>query len=189
MGRAMQPPSAGKADRSRPLNTWLMYNFGSDAWPALREAHEIDPRIKVLNDGSLTGYATLNTAHLAEFDWAHWREFRLRAPGSNAGRWTIRNDLLQDAPRLTGKISLGEEEDGFATGSAFFGQHSFCHGVRTGPRWVDSASSCPGRVGGGGVCLVSLPSARMAGTNRFLGLRPLLGAFAHVVDGGFHSAG
>ena len=68
-----------REDKSRPLNTWLMYDFGADAWPALREAHAIDPSIKVLNDGSLTGYQTLNTVHLAQFDWTHWREFSLRA--------------------------------------------------------------------------------------------------------------
>ena len=74
-------------DRSRSLDFWHLYEYGPDAWPALRHAHEIDPSIAVLNPNSSNGYpTTTDTVHQAQFDWQHWREFSLRA---SMNQWAL----------------------------------------------------------------------------------------------------
>ena len=67
-------------DRTRQLDFWHLYEYGPDAWPALRRAHEVDPSIAVLNTYSSNGFPTTTASvHQAQFDTAHWREFSLRA--------------------------------------------------------------------------------------------------------------
>lgn len=74
-------------DRSRQLDFWHLYQYGPDAWPALRRAHDIDPSIAVLNTYSSNGFpTTTDTVHQAVFDTQHWREFSLRA---YMNRWAL----------------------------------------------------------------------------------------------------
>ena len=67
-------------DRSRQLDFWHLYQYGPDAWPALRRAHEVDPSISIFNAYSSNGFpTTTDTVHQAQFGTQHWREFSLRA--------------------------------------------------------------------------------------------------------------
>jgi hypothetical protein len=74
-------------ERTRTLDSYHLYAYGPDAWPALRRAHEIDSGIAVLNTYSSTGCpVTTDSVHEAQFDTQHWREFSLRA---YLNRWAL----------------------------------------------------------------------------------------------------
>lgn len=66
-------------DRTRQLDFFHLYEYGPDAWPALRRAHDLDPSIAIFNTNPNLGAVTTDTIHLADFDAQHWREFSLRA--------------------------------------------------------------------------------------------------------------
>lgn len=68
-----------QADRSRHLDFDHLYDYGPEAWPALRKAHDLDPSIAVLNADMGIGPITTDSPSLAQFDAKHWREFSLRA--------------------------------------------------------------------------------------------------------------
>jgi hypothetical protein len=74
-------------DRTRQLDFFHLYQYGPNAWPAMRKVHDIDPSIAVLNANSSNGYpTTTDTVQQAQFDTQHWREFSLRA---YLNRWAL----------------------------------------------------------------------------------------------------
>jgi len=79
--------AAWEKDRTRTLDTYHLYEYGPQAWPAMRRAHQIDSSIAVLNPTSSNGCpVTTYTPGLAKFDGQHWREFSLRAYWN---RWAL----------------------------------------------------------------------------------------------------
>ncbi len=66
-------------ERSYHLDFQHLYEYGPQAWPALRLAHVLDPSVAILNDRCDRGPLTTNSPALAQFDSQHWREFSLRA--------------------------------------------------------------------------------------------------------------
>ncbi len=74
-------------ERWRTLDFYHLYQYGPEAWPAMRKAHDIDPSIAVLNSNSSNGFpTTTDTVQQAQFDSQHWREFSLRA---YLNRWAL----------------------------------------------------------------------------------------------------
>ena len=68
-----------EADPTHRIDLWKFYEYGPDAWPALKRARKIDPAIAMLNEDPNHGFITKDEVNLARFDWQHWREFGLRA--------------------------------------------------------------------------------------------------------------
>ena len=68
-----------EADPVHRIDLWKFYEYGPDAWPALKRARKIDPSIAMLNEDSHRGRVTSDEVNLTKFDLQYWREFSLRA--------------------------------------------------------------------------------------------------------------